>query len=297
MPLTRIIAIVGPTASGKTALSLRLAKQFKGEIISADSRQIYRSLDIGTEKITPEEMAAIPHHLLDVADVTEVFSAADFKRLGGVVIKEIVARSHVPFVVGGTGFYIRALLDGLVIPQVPPNEILRLNLEGKSVEELYEILLEKDPERAGTVERYNPRRLVRALEIAAALGKVPPLEATPAPYEVLYIGIETPNEILRERITARLNIQIKRGLFAEVETLLQKVPRERLNEFGYEYRLSADYLEGKITLPELQERLVNELWQYAKRQRTWFKRDKRIHWFKREEESQIQDLVENFLKR
>ena len=157
MPLTRVIAIVGPTASGKTSLSIRLARRFSGEIISADSRQIYRSLDIGTEKITPEEMDGVPHHLLDVADVTEVFSAADFKRLGGAAIAEIVAREHVPFIVGGTGFYIRALLDGLVIPHVPPNEDLRAQLTGKSTEELYTALLQKDPARAKTIEVHNPQ--------------------------------------------------------------------------------------------------------------------------------------------
>jgi len=294
-PRTRVIAIVGPTASGKTAISVELAEHFQGEIISADSRQVYKGLDVGTEKITPEEMRGVPHHLLSVAGPVETFSAADFKRLADVAIAQITARGHVPFVVGGTGFYIQALLDGLVMPEVPPNVKLRTELQEKSPAELYELLKGKDPDRAATIEAKNPRRLIRALEITEAFGKVPPLRSFP-PYDVLYIGIETPDDVLRERITVRLESQIGRGLLEEVTNLLSTVPRERINEFGYEYRLTAEHLEGKLTLEELREKMVYELWHYAKRQRTWFRKDTRIHWFKREEEKNISDLIEGFLK-
>ena len=297
MQKQKIIAIVGPTASGKTGLSLSLAQHFQGEVISADSRQVYRGLDIGTEKITQGEMGEVPHHLLDVAPLTEVFSAQEYKRLGEKALREILSREHVPIVVGGTGFYIRALLDGLVIPEVPPNDALRTKLEGLSAEELYEILKEKDPDRAVTIEAQNPRRLVRALEIVEALGKVPPLHMSETPYDVLYIGLETSDEVLKARIGGRLDTQLKRGLLHEVENLMQSVSPERLKEFGYEYRLAAEFLEGTLSLEEFRELLVIELWHYAKRQRTWFKRDPRIHWFKLEQQKEIEEMVERFLKK
>lgn len=293
----KVIAIVGPTASGKTALSINLARHVNGEIISADSRQVYRNLDIGTEKIKPDEMRGIFHHLLDVVEPSDVFSVAEFKRLAEQALEEIHLRGNIPIIVGGAGFYIQSLLQGLVIPQVLPNESLRCELTKKSIEKLYTMLKEKDPRRAATIEAKNPRRLIRALEIVEATGKVPPLQFTVVAHDVLYIGIEVNNDELKQRIAARLDSQLERGLLKEVAELLTQVSRQRLNEFGYEYRLTAEHLEGKITLDEMRERLGYELWHYAKRQRSWFKQNKQIHWFKLAQEKEIRKLVESFLRK
>lgn len=292
----KIVAIVGTTASGKTSLSVHLATVFNGEVISADSRQVYRGLDIGTEKITSEETRGIPHHLIDIADEAQTFTAADFKREAERAINEITNRGALPIVVGGTGFYVQTLLENTAIPEVPPNEELRQGLQNKTTDALYAELMKKDPARAATIDPNNPRRLIRALEIIVALGNVPPPKEIVSPYDVLYVGIEVSDDVVRKRIRSRLQEQLDRGLLEEVTNIVSKVPRERINEFGYEYRLAAEHLEGKLTLWEMQEKLEYELWHYAKRQRTWFKKNRKIRWFKREETTEIETLAKDFLK-
>ncbi len=291
----KILVIVGPTASGKTSLSIELAKQFNGEVISADSRQVYRGLDIGSAKVKVEEMAGIPHHLIDVADPKVIYNASDFKRDAEVAISDILSRGKLPIICGGTFFYIDALLNKVSLPEVEPDETLRAELEDKSATELLVILETLDPVRASNIEKDNKRRLVRAIEVATALGTVPPPLPADSSYEVLSIGLsvdmETHGEILRARIQERLQI----GMVEEVETLLKEgVTHDRLESFGLEYRYISRYLRGRLKYEDMIDELTNKSRQFAKRQMTWLKRDSNIKWFKREDKH-IFDVVKDFL--
>ncbi|MDO8520675.1 MAG: tRNA (adenosine(37)-N6)-dimethylallyltransferase MiaA [bacterium] len=274
----KIIVIVGPTASGKSALAVKLAKKFDGEIISADSRQVYRGMDIGTGKVTKREMRGVPHHLLSIASPKNVYTVAHYTRDAEHALEEILKRGKLPIICGGTGFYIRALVDKLKLPNVPPDNVLRKRLEKKSTDELFELLKRLDPAFALRIDRHNPRRLVRAIEIARALGHVPPLEAK-TPYDPLFIGIILPTEKLAKRIHRRLLSRMKAGMLNEVRGLHRHgVSWKHMEEFGLEYRFCARYLTKKISKEEFLLQLENAIKQYAKRQMTWWKRDKRIHW-------------------
>lgn len=292
----KIIAIVGPTASGKTGLSIDLAKKWSGEVISADSRQVYIGLDIGTEKITKEEMRGVTHHLIDVCEPTDTFTVKDFKNLSEGSVNEIASRLHIPFIVGGTGFYVDALIYDQELPEVPPNENLRRELEPKDASELFALLQQRDPRRAEKIDPYNKRRLVRALEIVASLGKVPEENYSESTYDPLIIGIETDDEVLKDRIATRLEFTLQKGLLEEIESLKKRLPEERLNEFGLEYRIGLQFLNAAITESEMKEKMKTELWQYAKRQKTWFKRNKDILWFRLDQKIEIEKQVEEFLK-
>ncbi|MFT7557752.1 MAG: tRNA dimethylallyltransferase, partial [Planctomycetota bacterium] len=215
----KLIVILGQTATGKTSLGIELAKQFRGEIISADSRQVYRGMDIGTAKVTPEEMQGIPHHLIDVADPNERFSVAQFREMALAAIEDIHARGNLPILVGGTGFYIQSIVDGIVLPEVPANPAFRSELKSRSTEDLYKILTQKDPRRAATIDPQNKVRLVRALEIIDTLGVVPTPEAEPTDLDILQIGLQVPDTILKERIHARNVLRINNGLLEEVQSL------------------------------------------------------------------------------
>jgi tRNA dimethylallyltransferase len=289
----KVIIIVGPTASGKTAYSIKLAKRVKGEVISADSRQVYKGLNIGTGKVTKKEMAGVPHHLLDVADPKKVFTVADFKKLADQKIKEIITRGHTPIICGGTGFYIQAVVDNLVLPEVGPNKKLRASLEVKPPSELFAMLKKLDPARAKTIDAKNPVRLIRAIEIAKALGKVPLLRQDfggQALYNFEIIGIKIDQEELNKKIHQRLVERLKHGMLTEVKKLHEGgLSWRRMEELGLEYRYLARFLQGKITRPEMLEQLEREIIKYSKRQMTWFKKparnagaggDKRIKWIK-----------------
>ncbi len=270
----KILVIVGPTASGKTSLSISLAKQFDGEVISADSRQVYRGLDLGTGKVTPEEMDGIPHHLLDVADPTHTYTAHDFVRDGRAAINGILSRGKLPIIVGGTFFYIDALLGRTSSAPVPPDDALRSKLEALSNEELYAEIKVKDPNRALTIDSSNKRRLVRALEIIEALGSVPKTDRDES-YDALTIGIEVEKERLKENIKNRLLTRLQSGMVEEVEELHKNgLSYERLEELGIEYKCIAHFLMGKITKEKMIEEIDTKSRQYAKRQMTWLKRDK-----------------------
>ena len=291
--MCKIITVIGPTSSGKSDLAVHIAKQFNGEVISADSRQVYRGLDIGSGKITKEEMEGIPHHLLDVEDPKNVFTVANFKELAEQKIEEIISRDKVPIIAGGTGFYIDALIHNMSIPEVPPNEKLRENLEKKSIDELLKELEEKDPDRAETVDRSNKPRLIRALEIVEVLGKVPQLK-TNKRYDVLQIGIKT--DALREKIHNRLLRRIDEGMIEEIENLHKSgLTYERMEQLGLEYRYVSRFLQGKITKGEMIEELEIKITQFAKRQMTWFKRDESTKWFYFEETNKIDQELSNFL--
>lgn len=280
MKKNKIIVVLGPTASGKSDIAVKIAKKIGGEIISADSRQVYKNLDIGTGKITKKEMRGIPHHLLDVCSPNKRFTASDFKKISEKKISEIIARKKVPIICGGTGFYIDALLGDKQIPEVPPNKKLREKLEKKSTTELFEILKKLDPERALNIDSKNPRRLVRAIEICKTLGKVPKFESRSMNYEVYKIGIKISDKELKERINKRIGKWFKMGLLSEVKNLHKKgLSWKRMAEIGLEYKIVSLFLQNKISKSDMILRMQTETYQYAKRQMTWFKKDKNIVWF------------------
>jgi tRNA dimethylallyltransferase len=251
-----------------------------GEVISADSRQVYKGLDLGTGKIMKKEMRGIPHYLLDVVNAKNRFSVAEYKKLADKKIKEIIARGKIPIICGGTGFYIDAVVNGIIFPEVPQNEKLRKVLDKKGASELFKMLQKLDKNRAKDIDSKNKVRLIRAIEITRALGKVPKLtEATP-PYEFIKIGLYLPADVLKKKINRRLLARIKNGMLKEIQDLHEKgLSWKRMEEMGLEYRYVALYLQKKITKEEMLRKLNSEIYKYAKRQMTWFKRDKKIKWF------------------
>ncbi|OHA88859.1 MAG: tRNA (adenosine(37)-N6)-dimethylallyltransferase MiaA [Candidatus Zambryskibacteria bacterium RIFCSPHIGHO2_02_FULL_43_14] len=280
----KVLVILGPTASGKSALAVKLAKKFNGEIISADSRQVYRGLDIGTGKITKREMRGVPHHLLDLADPRKQFNVAQYKKLAEEKIKEI----NFPIVVGGTGFYIDALAGLTNFPDVPPNKKFREKLNRKSATELFKILQRKDLKRAWSIDPNNKVRLVRALEIIEVLGHVPRCQpATSTPYRFIYIGLRPDN--LNKKILLRIRKWLKNGLVDEVRKLhTDGISWKRFDEIGLIYHTVTKYLQGKISKEQMVQEMFIEIRQYAKRQMTWFKRNKKIKWFKPEDLNEIE---------
>lgn len=292
--MSKLVVILGPTASGKTALSIKLAKKFKGEIVSADSRQIYKGMDIGTAKVTKKEMKNVPHYLLDVASPKRRFSVVQYQKLAFRAIRRILEKNKIPFLVGGSPFYIYAVVEGWVFPQLKADQKLRKRLEKKSVKKLFNILKKLDPKRAAQIEKKNKRRLVRAIEIAKILGKVPQLEKNPQ-LDCLLIGIKKSKKELKELIKKRFSKWIKRGFIREVRKLKKSgLSFEKIEEFGLHYRCATHYLQGKMNYNEMMEKSLNELENYSKRQMTWFKRDKRIKWVKNQGE--VEKLIREFLK-
>jgi tRNA dimethylallyltransferase len=292
----KIIVVVGPTGSGKTALSIELAKHYSGEVISADSRQVYTGLDIGTEKVSKEEMFGVPHHLIDILPPTEVYTVHAFVKDAAALIEEITAHNHLPIITGGTFFYVDSLLGKSGSAQVEPDQALRSTLEQKTNEELFAELQQKDPRRAETIEPQNKRRLVRALEVVASLGAVPPLTLKSCPYDVLTIGLNIDKKTHREKLAKRAHSALNRGLMDEIQRALAAgVSKERLSEIGLEYRETLAYLDGSISYERMLERFTEVNWQYAKRQLTWLKRDSSIEWFFPEDTEAISKRVGAFL--
>lgn len=323
----KILVILGPTATGKSDLAVELAKwieieaqagrtigNFTGaEIVSADSRQVYVGLDIGTGKISKKEMGGIPHHLLDIADPSSKnrFTALDWKNHAEKVIADISSRNKLPIICGGTGFYITSLIDDLGFPEVPADTEEQKKLESLESPELFDILQKLDPRRAKTIDTKNKRRLARAIIIARTLGSVPELTSTKntgnEKYEVLQIGTSVADQELRTRIRARLIRRIEvpneNGLtmIQEAEKLHSptsevRLSYERMEELGLEYRYLAEFLQMKITKEDLIEILSAKIWQYAKRQKTWWKKDSRIKWFAPTNIIDIKKEVQGFLK-
>lgn len=309
----KIIVVLGPTASGKSALAVKIAlrlnsgqaKKFgiKGaEIISADSRQVYKGLDIGTEKIAKKEMKGVKHHLIDAVNPRKIYTVVQYQKAAQKILKQIFKKRKIPIICGGSGLYIDALLYNYQLPAVAPQKGLREQLEKKSTKELFEMLQGIDPERAASIDRYNPRRLIRALEIVIKTGKPVPKIEKQSPYQILKIGLKkTPNK-LRQLINQRLGKTLKKGLIGEIKKLRQSfgpaqgkqgLSWERLEELGLEYRLAADYLRGLISYEQMTEQMKKEIYRYAKRQMTWFKRDKDIHWIAKQ--SETYHLVKKFL--
>src|SRR3989344_6728542 len=214
----KIVVIVGPTASGKSALAIRLAKKLRGEVISADSRQVYKHLDIGTGKITREEMQGVPHHMLDVANPKRQYDVFRYIEIARKIIDDIVRRGKVPIICGGTAFYIYALLGEITPAPAPANPKLRKQLEKKSTSELFKMLRKLDPARARVIDKNNKVRLIRSIEIAKALGAMPKVKIS-SPYQTLKIGIVLSDAVLRKNITIRLFVRIREGMIAEARRL------------------------------------------------------------------------------
>jgi len=314
----KIIVVVGPTSSGFSDLGIRLAQKFNGEIISADSRQVYRGMDIGTGKVTKKEQKMAVHHLLDVISPKKQFTADDFKKLGQKAINDVQHRYKIPVIVGGTGFYVDVLLGKASIAEVPPNKKLRAKLEKQSAEQLFKQLNRLDLRRARTIDCKNKRRLIRALEIIMTTNKpVPAIKKQNAIFRVLWLGLRPKD--LEKKIKLRLDTRLKQGMVKEVKNLLKSgVSKKRLYDFGLEYRQISEYLASEKPAPyeskasrsgfkvksvksfrksEHYQKLLREIIKYSKRQMTWFKRNKEIHWINPSAEGQkeAKGLVDKFL--
>lgn len=266
-----IICVVGPTASGKSARAVALAHELDGEVISVDSRQVYRMLDIGTEKTSVEEMDGIPHHLIDILDPKESYSAADFVRDATKLIEDMHARGKRPILAGGTHFYFEALLYGLPETKEVDQE-LRSQLEALPTSELVRRIQEQDPRRAERIDLQNRRRLVRSLEIIAEHGHVPERHTETPLFDVEWVIINPERDVLRERIGLRLESAFARGLVDEVRRVREYVGDDRLNELGLEYRVIGEYLRGERDEDSLLPTLRTKLWHYARHQKAWLRK-------------------------
>ena len=297
----KIIVILGQTATGKSDFAVEVARQFGGEVVSADSRQVYKGMDLGTGKVTKKEMRGIPHYMLDIVSPrNKTFSASDFQKLASKKIDEIIKKGKVPIICGGTGFYLDAIVNGNIFPEVPPNKKLRKELYSKSTIALFEYLKKIDLRRAKDIDPKNKVRLIRAIEIAKALGKVPKINKNDSLFDVIKIGLIFPNEELKQRIYTRLIKRMELGMLKEMENLHKSgVSWKKMESFGLEYRYSAFYLQGKINKEEMVEKLFSQIWHFAKRQKTWFKRDKNIIWInpsKKADRAKALRVVDKFLK-
>jgi len=315
----KLLVIPGPTASGKSDLAVFLACEITkrkwggyngAEIISADSRQVYTYLNEGTNKVPGKWLTiggfasddlseakppivftykGIPHHCIDFVHPRKTFTVAEYKKCANKAIAEIIARGNIPILAGGTGFYIQAVIDGIALPEVPPDAKLRKEFEKKTAEELFILLKKLDPRRAAAIDAKNPRRLMRAIEIVKATGK-------PVPHlvhdfrksdfrifgnrtsESLMIGIKKDTNTLRHAIEKRTKKLVPTILKETKRLLALRIPKKRIRELGFEYRLALESISGSLTSGDFERELIKETWRYAKRQMTWFKRDKRIHW-------------------
>lgn len=305
--LQKLIVVVGPTACGKTSWALRLAKKFNGDIISADSRQIYKKMDIGTAKEPGEwrrnglrktyYIEDVSHHLIDFLDPGKFFTMAEFRDKAIKYAKMAHSNNLIPILAGGTGLYVHAVVDNLKIPRVKANYKLRKSLEEKTGPELMQWLEKLDPKTAQSVDPNNIRRIVRALEVCILSGEPFSEQQLKGEqiFDVLQIGIDVEREVLYDRINKRVEKMLDLGLLKEVEALVkQKYSWELPSMSGIGYRQFKDYFDEKIDLEEVKEMLKRDTRRYAKRQLTWFKRDKRINWFNNYE--QAEKMVEEFLK-
>lgn len=272
-----LIVILGGTASGKTALSIKIAKEFDGEVISTDSRQVYKYMDIGTAKVTEEEMEGIPHYMIDVVSPDEEFSLADFVKKAKAHIADIQKRGKVPILAGGTGLYTRAICDNFDIPRVPPNPELREELEKLETQELHQTLKDLDQDAAERIHPNNRRYVIRAIELAKS-DKQTPQNGKPE-YDVLKFGIQWNRDLLYQRINERSAIQIKNGLIEETQSLLDKGFDPKLpsmSSLGYPEMLK--FINKELPLDEALTLLQQNTRHYAKRQITWFKREPNVIW-------------------
>jgi tRNA dimethylallyltransferase len=291
----KIIIVVGPTASGKSELAVKIAKKINGEIISADSRQIYKGMDIGSGKVEGKWVSRgakkvyvykdVPHYLIDEASPKVQYSVARFQKKAQAVIADIIKRGKVPIVCGGTAQWVDAIAYEQILPTVPPDHKLRRQLGKLTAEQMFNMLKKLDPKRAKGIDAKNPRRLIRALEIVMSTGKpVPEIKLQPK-YFALWLGINPDQEVLEKKIGKRLKDRLKQGMVKEIAKLhKQGLSWARLESFGLEYKFCALFLQKKITENELEEQLFTAIRQYTKRQKTWWKRNAEIHWSEKPEE-------------
>lgn len=282
---SKIFVVVGPTASGKSELAVKLAKKYNGEIISADSRQIYRGLDIGSGKVEGKWKQGtfvyknIPHYLIDQVSPRGQYSVAKFQKQATKLIADVQQRGKLPIICGGTGHWIDAVVFAQVLPAVKPNTKLRAKLNQMSVKQLFAKLQKLDPERAKTIDSKNPRRLIRALEIVLSTGNPVPKTKVVQKYDALWLGTNHDKETLHDKIEKRLKSRLKQGLIKEVTKLHEQgLSWKKLESFGLEYKFVALYLQNKLSEAEMKEQLLRAIKQYAKRQLTWWKRNQEIHW-------------------
>lgn len=296
-PLPKLIVITGPTSSGKTDLSIRLAQKFNGEIVSADSRQVYKGMDIGSGKVTPEEMQGIPHHLLDVANPADRFTLADYLPLALHAIDDIIARGKTPFLVGGTPLYIQAIVDNYILPPSQEDPALRAQREAQPLATLVRELKEKDPTAHQRIDLNNKIRVIRALETTSERSNGTEHNKQGEPrYNILMIAPDISREELYRKADQRVDDRIQQGMIQEVEKLMGAgVPNERLYGFGQEYRFCFEYIEGEW---ESEEEMVRHLkyaiHSFVRRQMTWFRKEPRIHWITSIKEAE--KLINDFLK-
>ena len=293
----KLISIVGTTASGKSSLGIELAEHYGTEIVSADSRQVYRHLDLGTGKVTPEEMARVKHHLIDILDLNEPFSMAEFQPLAYSAIDGIAARGMLPLLVGGTGLYTRSVVEGYTLVDVPPNDELRASLAAKSAAELRSILATYGvTDVAGEV---SERRMIRMIEKLSA-GVSAESESTPR-YDVLQLGMTFERDTLYRRIGERLDARIKEGMVEEVENVLRLgATPEFLEKLGLEYRYTYRYISGQYpSFEDYRAELYKEICHFAKRQMTWFKKEKSIVWLdtSRDPFKEARELIDRFMEK
>lgn len=305
MEKTKIICVVGATASGKTDLAVKLAKAVDGEIISADSMQVYKNMPIATAVATKEEQDGVPHHLVEFLDTDQTFSVADFVERAKVLIDEITARGRVPIVAGGTGLFVDSLVKNISFSQVGSNAEIRNELAEKSNEELFEKLLELDPKSAEDIHPNNRKRVIRALELCmSGTSKTEQNENSmliDSPYDALYIGIGyRDRQKLYDRINKRVDLMLEAGLENEARQMLGKQGLTARQAIGH--KELQPYIDGNITLDEAVEGLKRETRRYAKRQLTWFRRNENINWLYADEMSRDElvekavDLAKNHLK-
>jgi tRNA dimethylallyltransferase len=294
-----LIAVLGPTASGKSGLAITLAQRFDGEIVSADSRQVYRKLDIGTAKVTAQEQSLVLHHLLDVADVEEIYTVSQFQQQAIEAINGILARGHLPFLVGGSPHYIQTVVDHLAIPAVPPQAELRAQLETRPLTELLAQLEQLDPQAAARIDRNNSRRVIRALEVCLVTGQPFSEQRRVAEplYRSLLLGISWPRDVLYARIDARVDERMQQGMVQEVRDLLTAgISHERLEALGLEYRYISRMLRGEFASEaEMVQRLKYAIHDFTRRQLTWFRKDQRIVWIEGNDVEQAEAVVREFL--
>lgn len=309
---TKCVAVVGPTACGKSDLAVKLAEKFGGEVISADSRQIFKGMDLGTGKVSgfldssfsidcppvifPFVSSGIRHWMIDILDPIEKFSAADFQRCALALIKNISERNRSVFVAGGTGFFVRSLTDGLDFAKVQISEEVRRYVLSLSLSEASERLISLQSDAESFVDLKNPRRVARALELMlSGLGNLSAMKnKRELGLEFLVLGLSLPRETLKLRIFNRLEERLQKGMVAEIEGLIERgVPISRLESFGLEYRMIARYVSGSISYDEMKTSLYSEICKFAKRQMTWFKKYSNVVWLDGEREAF--ELVEHFL--
>ncbi len=293
-----LVVIYGATSSGKTDLAVLLAKRFNGEVVSSDSRQVYKKINIASGKVTKTEAKGIKHHLIDIVDPRKkIYSAGEFVADADNAIVDIYRRGKLPILAGGTMFYISALLREVPLPKVEPNFDLRGKLEKLSTEDLYKKLLRINPRRAKQVDKHNRPRIIRSLEVSLSGAEFPNKPGN-SPYTPLKLGIEMNRATLKERIEKRVDKRVRAGMVSEAEKLhAWGLSYKKMRELGLEMRHLADYLQKKIDKEELKRRIKRDAWKYAKRQLTWWKKDKDIIWIPYNKKGDFIKEVKKFYKK